>query len=400
MGGPSWSVESLALPPDSERPLCTPFASPPGRWVLDAQDRANTDLMTWVTDHEEEWAAGNTSRGAPCRWLVPDSAAFAECAAGRTVVIAGDSVQRYAWIFLSNDISGCDAPGAPDPWSANASAVCPYIDAMKLAKSDGFVSLAPRAAPRGAAHLNVTLPYRYLRFAYEFFDRTGAWQPDYLREPGAADAVVLGGLGYWDARYGTVDVLENVFARFADDFRERVLSRNPRLADRLVVTSTSYAENFDARLGMFPDAALDRANAAARAAWTAAGVRWFDTRKYTRVARAEQHAARGAAGGKLLTMDGYHPVRRVQQAIAREWASFVCALPPRARDAREAPAPARGGAEGAAALRAARRARAAPPQRGAAAEAHGDGTTPALAALAALTLWRLRPGGGCRNWRR
>ena len=344
-------VAALPLPVDTLRPLCTPFSSPSGRWVLDPSDPTDTSRMTWVTDHEEAWAGGNASGGPPCRWLVPDSDSFASCAEGRTTVFAGDSVQRYAWLFLSNDISGCDGPGAPDPWSPEASPICPYIDSMKQAKHDAFVSLQQKPPRR-----NITLPYKYLRFGYEFFDKTDLWKPDYLRVAGTADAVIMGGFGYWDARYRTIDILLNVFQRFPADFRETILLRNPRLADRLVVMSTTYAENFDSRLDMFPESLLDIANAAAQTAWTKAGIKWFDTRKYTRVATPEQHAARGRGGGKLLTIDGYHPVRKVQEAIAREWMSHVCTLPPAERDVSEGPLTAPGGPETAAAMRAAHKA--------------------------------------------
>ena len=336
--GGARSARALPLPPDAERPLCTPFASPPGRWVLDAADPARGEGMRWETDAEAAWAAGNTSGGAPCRWLVPDAAAFARCAAGRTVVLAGDSVQRYAWLFLSNDLTGCDAPGAPDPWAPEAQPVCPYIDAMKLAKSDGWVTIPPRTGGGagggggGGGGGNVTLPYRYLRFAYEFFDKVGAMRPDYFGAPGAADAVILGGFGYWDARYGTTPILQNVFARFPADFEAALLARNPALRARLVAMSTTYAENFDGRLGMFPPERLDEANAAAGAAWRALGVPWFDTRKYTRAATPEQIAVRDRAAGRLFTLDGYHPNRRVQEAMAREWQSYVCALPPLGQD--------------------------------------------------------------------
>lgn len=316
------SASALPLPPDNARPLCTPFDSPAGRWVLDASNPGDGERATWVTVQEEAWASGNTTDGPPCRWLVPDAPAFEACMAGRTVVVAGDSVQRYAWIYAALKIFECEAPGAPDPWSPNATKACPYLLSMMQAKSDGWTR-----TPR-----NMTLPYRYLRFSHEFFDHVDGVRGDFFGTPGAAHAIVLGGFGYWDARYNMNDVLANVFARFPDDFRERLLSRNPALARRLVVMSTSYAENYDNRLAMFPVAALDAANAEASRAWRAAGVTWFDTRKYTRVTDDAQRRARDAAGGKLLTMDGYHPTRRVQEAIAREWMSWACALPDVAED--------------------------------------------------------------------
>lgn len=53
------------LPPDAERPLCVPFASPAGRWVLDAAAPTDGERARWVTVDEEAWAAGNTVSQPP-----------------------------------------------------------------------------------------------------------------------------------------------------------------------------------------------------------------------------------------------------------------------------------------------------------------------------------------------
>jgi len=153
--------------------------------------------------------------------------------------------------------------------------------------------------------------------------------PDHMGDPGGADAILLGGMGYWDARYRTHDVLYNVLERLGEDMAP-TLQRNPDLVSKLVVLSTTYSENFDGRMGMFPHDILDAVNAAAQPVWEGMGVPWFDVTPYVRTvgkgASSDDLAGRMAyGGGKLLTQDGYHPRVEVQRVILTQVFSHWCA---------------------------------------------------------------------------
>ncbi len=266
-----------------------------------------------------EWVGGSPSWVVPaaarCAWLAPDLAAFSRCAAGRTLVFGGDSVVRYMVTTIGKLAWACEdeaaAAAAGEPAAAREHA-CNALFGLKERKGDAVVVLP-------AAWGNLTLHFRYLRFGYEFLDRAAGWVPDHFGDPAAADFILLGGMGYWDARYRTHEVLLNVLDRLEEDMAP-LFARNPTLRDKLVVLSTTYSEPFDGRTGMFPHDILDAVNAASAPVWRAMGVRWFDVTRFVRTTQAL------GAHQKLLTLDGYHPLVEVQWAVLREVFSHACAL--------------------------------------------------------------------------
>jgi hypothetical protein len=324
-----------ALPP------CTPYQPPAGHW-------------DFPPDGSLQWdpAPAANATAPPCAWATPTLRALAQCMPGATLVFGGDSVVRYMVTTLGLEAWRCGEAGAGgEPETPERAAACSALYGLKERKADAVV-VTP---PEWGAH-NLTLHFRYLRFGYEFLDRATAWQPDHLREPAAADAILLGGMGYWDARYRTHDTLLNVLARLGEDMAP-LFAANPTLRRKLTVLSTTYSENFDGRMGMFPHDILEAINAAAAPVWRAMGVPWFDVTRYVRAAGAgaasEDLAGRMAAsGGKLLTQDGYHPRVEVQRLILAEVFSHMCAV--HARSAGAAGAAAAAAEEEAAAAAAAR----------------------------------------------
>ncbi len=299
----------LLLSHAASAPPCVPYQPPAGRWAFPA-------------DGSLQWEAPPplANASAPCAWSTPTLRALAQCMPGATLVFGGDSVVRYMLTTLGLEAWGCGQGGGED---ALQEAACSALYGLKERKGDAVV-VTP---PSWGAH-NLTLHFRYLRFGYEFLDRAGAWQPDHLGLPGAADAILLGGMGYWDARYRTHDTLLNVLQRLGEDMAP-LFARNPSLRRKLTVLSTTYSENFDGRMGMFPHDILDAINAAAAPVWRAMRVAWFDVTRYVRAvgagAASQDLAGRMAAsGGKLLTQDGYHPRVEVQRVILQEVFSHMC----------------------------------------------------------------------------
>jgi len=247
-------------------------------------------------------------------------AEFSRCAAGRTLVFGGDSVVRYMVTTMGKLAWACEdeaaAAAAGEPAAARGEA-CNALFGLKERKGDAVVRLPARWG-------NLTIHFRYLRFGYEFLDRAGAWAPDHFGDPAAADFILLGGMGYWDARYRTHEVLHNVLERLGEDMAP-IFERNPALRDKLAVLSTTYSEPFDGRTGMFPHDILDAVNAAAAPVWRGMGVRWFDVTRFVRAGEHLQDRLR-RSGHKLLTVDGYHPLPEVQWAVLREVLSHACAL--------------------------------------------------------------------------
>jgi hypothetical protein len=311
-----------------DEPLCVPFNSTPGGW---------------------EWSAGGGPSWVPstpprCRWLAPDLPAFSRCAVGRTLVFGGDSVVRYMVTTMGKLAWACEEEGgvAAGETAAARTEACNALFGLKEKKGDAAVRLP-------GAWGNVTIHFRYLRFGYEFLDRAAAWAPDHLGDPAAADFILLGGMGYWDARYRTHDVLYNVLERLGGDM-EPFFERNPTLRDKLVVLSTTYSEPYDGRTGMFPHDILDAVNVASGPVWRGMGVRWFDVTRFVRAGAHLQGRLRGS-GNKLLTIDGYHPLVEVQWTLLREVFSHACALfRGGARGEGVAPPPARATAAAAAAV--------------------------------------------------
>ena len=297
-------------------PPCTPYQPPTGRWGFPADGS-----LQWEAAPPPAPNATAGGGGAPCAWSTPTLRALAQCMPGATLVFGGDSVVRYMVTTLGLEAWGCGQGGGAE--DAQQEAACSALYGLKERKGDAVVVTPPAWGAQ-----NLTLHFRYLRFGYEFLDRAGAWQPDHLGLPGAADGILLGGMGYWDARYRTHDTLLNILQRLGEDMAP-LFARNPSLRRKLTVLSTTYSENFDGRMGMFPHDILDAINAAAAPVWRAMRVPWFDVTRYVRAvgagAASQDLAGRMAAsGGKLLTQDGYHPRVEVQRVILQEVFSHMC----------------------------------------------------------------------------
>ena len=296
-------------------PACLPYQASVGHWDFPEGGGLVWDPAPAATP------GGNASAPAPCAWSTPTLRALAQCMPGATLVFGGDSVVRYMVTTLGLEAWRCGQEGVEaTPEREHA---CNNIYGLKERKGDAVVATPPEWGAE-----NLTLHFRYLRFGYEFLERAAAWVPDHLGEPSAADAIVLGGMGFWDARYRTHDTLLNILQRLGEDMAP-LFERNPTLRRKLTVLSTTYSENFDGRMGMFPHDILDAINGAAAPAWRAMGVPWFDVTRYVRTvgkgASSEDLAGRMAfGGGKVLTQDGYHPVVDVQKAILREIFSHIC----------------------------------------------------------------------------
>jgi hypothetical protein len=307
-------------------PVCTPFAPSVGHW-----DFPEGGGMQW-----DPGGAANSS--AACEWSTPSLRDLARCLPGATLVFGGDSVIRYMLTTLGLEAWRCGAEGVEaTPLREKA---CNTLYGLKEKKGDDVILTPPEWGPE-----NLTMHFRYLRFGYEFLDRAAAWQPDHFGDPAAATAILLGGMGYWDARYRTHDTLLNVLERLGEDM-EPLFARNPTLRGKLTVLSTTYSENYDSRMNMFPHDILDAVNAAAAPVWRAMGVPWFDVTRYVRAAgpgaASEDLAGRMAySGGKLLTQDGYHPTVEVQRVILREVFSHWCEAATQGMGGAAAPLPPR-----------------------------------------------------------
>lgn len=311
------SVVVVGLPAP---PSCVPFAQ---------NSSFHRGHWSFPTDQPLEWTpAPGTPEDPDCAWPVsPTLKDIAACIPGGTLVFGGDSVIRYMVTTLGLEAWGCVDTGEMQARtkSPEAEAMCSMIFGLKERKGDGVVTTPPEWGPQ----YNLTLHFRYLRFGYEFLDRATAWVPDHMGDPGAADGILLGGMGYWDARYRTHDTLHNILERLGEDMAP-LFTRNPTLRSKLVVLSTTYSENFDGRMGMFPHDILDGVNARSKPVWQGMGVPWFDVTRYVRAvgegASSGDLGGRMAYhGGKLLTQDGYHPRVEVQRVILAQVFSHFCA---------------------------------------------------------------------------